>query len=213
MFIHWFDIAAVVLLLVLVLINAFRGFVKEFINLTAWVAAYFGSVALYPLVTPLFEMVFKNNVLISLASFVTLFISIFIGVRVVGFMVRRKLNLGKVPVALNHGAGAVIGGVKWMFLLAVILSPLNFFPETKAKLQKASPVARTVMELSRELPPVLNAKIKDGRQRFKDGLDLIGKTPDTLKKNGITKKSPPAQSEHLTEEDRQQMEDLLRSVN
>ncbi len=214
MLIHWFDATAVVLLLVLVLMSAFRGFVKEFINVAAWVAAYFGSVALYPFVTPFFGMVFKTGVLISLASFLTLFISIFIVVRIVGFIIRRKkLNLGKVPVALNHGAGAAIGGIKWMFFLAVVLSPLNFFPETKAKLQKASPVASAVMELSRELPPVINAKIKDGQKRVKDGLELMGKTPNILKKNGITKQLPKATSENLTEEDRKQMEELLRSVN
>ncbi len=215
MLIQWFDTVAVVLLLVLVLMSAFRGFVKEFINLAAWIAAYFGSVFFYPLVTPLFGMLFKSGGLISLASFSTLFISIFIGVKILGFIIRRKkLNLGKVPVALNHAAGAVIGGIKWMFFLAVILSPLNFFPETKAKLQKASPVASAVMELSRELPPVLNEKIKDGRQRFKDGLELIGKTPHALKKSGTAKKqASEPKPEHLTEKDRRQMEELLRSVN
>lgn len=202
------------MLLVFVLISAFRGFVKEFINAAGWVAAYFGSVLLYPLVTPLFGTIFKNGVLISLASFLTLFISIFIGVKMVGFMVRRKLRLGKLPVALNHGAGAAVGGIKWMFFLAVILSPLNFFPETKAKLQKASPVASAVMELSRELPPVLNAKIKDGRQRLRDGLGLIEKVPFyPLKKNGTAKQSPQTSPEELTEEDKKQMEELLRSVN
>lgn len=213
MFIHWFDAAAAILLLVLVLISAFRGFVKEFISTVAWIFAYLGSVFLYPLITPLFGMVFKTGVLISLASFLTLFISIFIGVKILGFMLRKKLHLGKMPVALNHGGGAVIGGIKWMFFLAVFLSPLNFFPETKAKLQKTSPTARAVMELSRELPPVINAKIKNGRQHFKDSLERIGKTPDALKKNLNAISAPKATSENLTKEDRRQMEELLRSVN
>ncbi|GMT42525.1 MAG: hypothetical protein IEMM0002_0936 [bacterium] len=214
MSLHWFDVAAVLLLLAFVLFSARRGLVKEFASVCSWVAAYYGAVYLYPFVAPFFGMIFKTGILAGLASFLTAFIAIFIAVRFIGFSIRRKLHLKKTSLALDRGAGSIFGGIKCMLFFFIILYPLNFFPAAKTKLQNESMIASLLMKLSYEAVDVMETDLKYSPQNLKNKLERAGEYINipSANQNGGNKKTVGIPLEELTSEDRKQMEELLRSI-
>ena len=217
---YWFDIGALVFLLSIVIHSAFRGFFKEAAVLAAWAGGYFGSVALQPTVAALFKPFLKTGVMANLASFFLSFILIYIGVRFAGVMVIRKIGDKAIPPALNHSAGALIGGVKWVFFLAILLSPLDLFPDAKSKLVDRSLTAESVIDLTKRVTAVLGAEVKAVPKELKEGLKEASETAiKNIKKGGeglaesLKKKSPGEAVEELTEDDMKQMDKLIKKLD
>lgn len=217
---YWFDIGALVFLLSIVIHSALRGFFKEAAVLAAWAGGYFGSVALQPVVAVLFKPFLKTGVMANLASFFSAFILIYIAVRFAGVMVIRKIGDKAVPPAFNHSAGAVIGGVKWVFFLAILLSPLDLFPDTKSKLMDRSLTAESVINLTKRVTAMLGAEVDDIPKELKEGLKKASEAAiKRVKKGGeglaesLKKKSPGDAVEELTEDDRKQMDKLIKKLD
>jgi uncharacterized membrane protein required for colicin V production len=217
---YWIDIGALLILLVMVIHSALRGFVKESVVAAAWVAGYFGSVALQPLIAPFLKIWLKTGVLALLVSFFFAFILIYIGVRISGVFIVKKLGVKKIPASVNHSAGAVIGGVKWVFFLAILLSPLDLYPDLKAKLMENSLAAESVIKMSKtaasalgagvgELPDELTNDIKRitdaAKKRVKKGAKSLDESLKMEESADIV--------EELTEDDRKQMDKLLKKLN
>lgn len=217
---YWFDIGALVFLLSIVIHSALRGFFKEAAVLAAWAGGYFGSVALQPTVATLFKPFLKTGVMANLASFFLSFILIYIAVRFAGVIVIRKIGDKTLPAPLNHSAGAVIGGVKWIFFLAILLSPLDLFPDTKSKLMDRSLAAESVINLTKRVTAMLGAEVKDIPKELKEGLKEASEAAiKSVKKGGeglvesLKKKSPADAVEELTEDDRKQMDKLIKKLD
>lgn len=217
---YWFDIGALVFLLSIVIHSALRGFFKEAAVLAAWAGGYFGSVALQPTVAMLFKPFLKTGVMASLASFFLAFILIYIAVRFAGVIVIRKIGDKTLPAPLNHSAGAVIGGIKWVFFLAILLSPLNLFPDTKSKLMDRSLTAESVINLTKRVTAALGAEVKDIPKELKEGLKEASEAAiKSVKRGGkgiaesLKKISPADAVEELTEDDRKQMDKLIKKLD
>jgi len=217
---YWFDIGAALFLIAIVIHSAFRGLIKESVVVAAWIAAYFGSVALKPVIAPLFGPWLKTGVFSDLASFFFAFILIYAVVRIAGVFILKKLGGKKIPSTVDHSAGAAVGGVKWLFYMAILLSPLDMYPEVKAGLVDKSFAADSVITLSKRAAAFMGADITEIPQELTDG---IKRATDSIKegvKSGadsvnesLTKDKAAQSVEELTDEDKKQMDDLIKKLN
>lgn len=217
---YWFDIGAALFLLAIVVHSAFRGLVKESVVLAAWIAAYFGSVALKPLIAPLFKPLLKTGILSDLVSFFFAFILIYAAVRVAGIFILKKLGGKKIPSTFNHAAGAAVGSVKWLFYMAILLSPLDMYPDLKKGLVKQSFAADSVITFSKKVASSMGGEVTKIPQELTDGLkratDSVQKRVKEQTKGAgetITKGKPVETLEELTEEDKKQMDNLIKKLN
>jgi len=225
MFTYWFDIAAFVFLVSLVIFSAIRGFFREIVVIAAWAGGYLGSIVLHPVLSPVFGTLFKTGALVDLATFFTSFVALYALIRVGGWFAVKKLSLKEVTGPFNSSAGAVLGGVKWLFLMAVFMSPLNLFPQLKTSLMEKSVTASAIMKLSWKMTTLTEADIKDAGRKVEKKIkraagtaknEMEKKSADLrdLIKNGAEKSGENIEekADELTEKDREQMNTLLKSL-
>lgn len=217
---YWFDIGAALFLIAIVVHSAFRGLIKESVVVAAWIAAYFGSVALKPLMAPVFSPWLKTGVFSDLASFFFAFILIYAVVRIAGVFVLKKLGGKKIPSIIDHSAGAAVGGVKWLFYMAILLSPLDMYPDVKAGLVDKSFAADSVITLSKKAAAFMGAgvteiprELTDGIRRAADSVKESVKSGADSVKESLTKDKAAQSLEELTDEDKKQMDDLIKKLN
>ena len=217
---YWFDIGAALFLIAIVIHSAFRGLVKESVVVAAWIAAYFGSVALKPLIAPLFKPWLKTGVFSDLVSFFLAFIIIYASVRIAGIFILKKLGGQKIPSTVDHSAGAIVGGVKWLFYMAILLSPLDMYPDVKAGLVDKSFAAGSVIAASKRVAAFMGAEVTNIPRELTDSLK---RATDSVKESvkesaqsadeSLTKDETIQSLEQLTEEDIKQMDDLIKKLN
>ena len=217
---YWFDIGAALFLIAIVIHSAFRGLIKESVVVAAWIAAYFGSVALKPVIAPLFKPLLKTGVFSDLVSFFFAFIFIYASVRIAGIFILKKLGGKNIPSTLDHSAGAAVGGVKWIFYMAILLSPLDMYPDVKAGLVDKSFAADSVIKLSKKVAAFMGAEVTqipqeltDSLKRARDSVEERVKESAESVDESLTKKNAIQSMEQLTEEDKKQMDDLIKKLN
>lgn len=148
---HWFDVAAGLFLLLCIIYSGYRGFVKDLFSVLAWVFGYLGSIQLHPYLTPFTKQVIKTTLIADLVTFFFLFAFIYIFTRLLGLFSQKKLGLEHLPAEINHGAGAILGAAKWVFFLAIFLSPLGHFPELKEDLSSNSIAAALIINTTKQM--------------------------------------------------------------
>ena len=148
---HWFDIAAGLFLLACIVYSGLRGFVKDLFSVLAWVFGYLGSIHLHPYLTPFTKQVIKTSLIADLVTFFILFAFIYIFVRLLGVFSQKKLGLEHLPAEINHGAGAILGVAKWVFFLAIFLSPLGHFPDLEKDLSTNSIAAALIINTTTQM--------------------------------------------------------------
>jgi membrane protein required for colicin V production len=126
------DVAVFALVAVCGAIGAWRGFLREFMSLAAWVLAIAGAWLLTDLVAarlvPTYDLAFAK-----IAGAVMVFIAVFIIVMIAGFVLRRMLFSGR-PGAFGRVAGGLLGAARGgavvliMVLLAGLFSSLSQKP-------------------------------------------------------------------------------------
>ncbi|MFQ5432615.1 MAG: CvpA family protein [Nitrospinota bacterium] len=217
---YWFDIGAALFLIAISVHSAFRGLIKESVVLAAWISAYFGSVALKPLMAPLFRTWLKTGLLSDLGSFFFAFIIIYAGVRIAGVFILKKSGGKKIPSTIDHSAGAVVGGVKWLFYMAILLSPLDMYPDVKTNLVDKSFAADSVITLSKKAAAFMGAEMTEIPKELTDGIKRATESIKEGVKNGadsvnesLTKEKAAQSVEELTDEDKIQMDDLIKKLN
>lgn len=214
---HWFDMAAGIFLIACVVYSGFRGFIKELFCVLAWIAGYFGAISLHSAVSPFFRKFFKTAILVDLASFFAIFGTLYITVRLLGFVLRRKAGLKHIPPTFDHSAGALMGAAKWVFFLAIFLSPLNLFPEVKGKLLDSSVMAGVVIELSQKIVAAVGTELGDtAKLENKGARRLMESAKKSIKKlPGVSKameKTESLSSNNISDKDREEMDELLKSL-
>jgi membrane protein required for colicin V production len=128
MHVNGLDVAVFVLMAMYGAIGAWRGLLREFISLMAWVLAIGGAWLLADLaavrLAPYYDLAFAKIV-----GAVIVFIAAFIIVLIAGFVIRRIFFSGK-PGAFGRVGGGLLGAARggvvvlMMVLLAGLFSPL-----------------------------------------------------------------------------------------
>ncbi|OGI43352.1 MAG: hypothetical protein A2150_00740 [Candidatus Muproteobacteria bacterium RBG_16_64_11] len=118
------DVAVFALIAVYGAIGAWRGFLREFMSLAAWVLAIAGAWLLTDLVAarlaPKYDPAFAK-----IAGAMMVFMAVFIIVLIAGFVIRRMFFSGK-PGAFGRVAGGLLGAARGgaVVLILVLLAGL-----------------------------------------------------------------------------------------
>jgi len=89
---HWIDITILVVLSVSTLMAILRGFVKEAVSLSTWVAAFLIALTLSPKLAPLLPEVFAAPLLRQGVAWFVLFVATMIVGGLVNFMISSLVN-------------------------------------------------------------------------------------------------------------------------
>ncbi len=201
MSIYWFDLAAGVLLLVLAGFGWVRGLVKEFFFTAAWVGGYLAALFFYQPAAHLLRGFITYGPLADLAGFLILFSGVYLLVRLLEYLVREKLGL-KMPRGVDAPAGALMGLLKGLVILALLLVALSYWPPAYKALLTDSYILRWTHYLAhphgplgQHFPPSseLKSDLNELKEKIPDLKDLKGSLPSvpSIPDDGASPATPP----------------------
>ena len=166
-----------VVLLVVLLLGAYRGYTKgillEAVAVVAFVAAIVGALQLMSWgVGFLSDTLEAQGAWLPLLAFVLLFVGILTGVSIAGKMLKSVIHL--TPIGYLDGLlGGAVGAIKWAFGLSVLFILLDYaqveLPNTESSelYGFVHPFAYTVVEKLRTWFPVLENVVESLHQLFR----------------------------------------------
>jgi membrane protein required for colicin V production len=111
------DWIALSLISVFSVIGLFNGFAKELFSLAAWLVSLIIAWSFGPLLFPYLERYIVNEEVRKIASFLCLFLGLFIILKLMGSVLSKTLNILGLG-GLDKMAGAVFGGLKITLVLS-----------------------------------------------------------------------------------------------
>ena len=152
---YWFDVAGGAVILAFAAFSWFKGFVKELFSALSWIGGYLAATAFYSPVSKFFQQYIGRPVLSDVLAFFSVFVAVFILVRLASWIVREKVGLKNLSGWVDHPAGAFMGALKGALFISVLLIPLDYFPYVKGEFMAKSYVARLVSGVSELCYPLL----------------------------------------------------------
>ncbi len=132
--IHWFDIFVVCFLVASMAWSYFRGLAKEIFSIASLVVGYFVASRFYLDGAKKLAGLLPDKTLQEVVAFVLLFFLTVMLVVVGGILVRRLLHISEAVSAADKVAGAGMGLLKGLLLLAIAMYPVALFPEVRGDL-------------------------------------------------------------------------------
>lgn len=128
--------------------GATRGLIKEVASLAGVFVGFYAAYRYYPTVSAPIEKLFERVEVSHLVSFFATFIVVFLGVAVIGVLIRYVLRISHLGWT-DKISGAVFGVTKGVFLSCMLVYALTFFlPTDRAAVLKKSLLAPHVTEIS-----------------------------------------------------------------
>lgn len=127
MMIGMLDIIFFVIILIVSVGAAFKGFVREVLGKAAWILAIILSVLFYGMGAQYLSDKIKNLTLCYICSFVAIFLGVFLVVKIIE-VILSKLVKGEIVGGLNRAAGFLLGIAEGLILVFAILFVLHRQP-------------------------------------------------------------------------------------
>lgn len=120
-----FDYLVLLFLLIHILLSAWRGFVSEAVNFSAWILSILAAWLLYPTASSLFFGSMENKMFASIIAFGLVFICM----RILMYALRNLLNaiIEATPLSIiNRILGVILGVCKGIVYTTLLVSLLVF---------------------------------------------------------------------------------------
>lgn len=203
--IHWFDIFVVVFMVASMGWSYYRGLAKEVFSIISLVAGYFVASRFYLDGAKTLKPILPDKTLQEIVAFVLLFFLTVMLVVVAGILVRRLLHVSETVSAADKVAGAGMGFLKGLLLLAIAMYPVAMFPEVRDDLTEGAYTAQPLIHVSGALfgwlapglAETLEKAEKETAKKNRD-LDKATKAGKALKKLGETVGAGAASIKQLT---------------
>jgi uncharacterized membrane protein required for colicin V production len=179
---YWFDVAGAAIILAFAAFSWFKGFIREVFSAIGWFGGYLGATAFYPPVSLFYQKYMGHPVLADILAFFSVFVGIFILVKLISWIMREKLGLNSVPSYINGPAGGLMGAVKGALFISVLLIPLNYFPNMKKEFLEKSYVAQLVSGVSELCYPLFRFDVAKTEQIIKEDMDKLKPPPADVTK-------------------------------
>lgn len=114
------DCVFLVITLVIAIVAAFKGFIKEVLGKASWVLAVLFSVWFYDKLALQFQATIKNETVRNVIAFVLIFILVFLVVKIIE-VILSKIFSGEIVGGLNRALGFLLGIVEGLVLSFFIL--------------------------------------------------------------------------------------------
>lgn len=166
------DIVISVILGFCVVRGTFRGLIKEFSAIIGVFGGFYAAYTYYPLFAEPLSGWISDTAYLNILSFFVIFCGIFIGISIVGIIIRYVLNsasLGWVDRICGFG----FGGMKGILITSVILLVLTTFLPKNASIIQDSLLSPHVVLISEKMAKVVP---EDMRQQFSTKIGELRKT-------------------------------------
>ncbi len=221
-----FDTLALILIGASMAYSIWKGMVREAFSLIALVTAYLIALNYYPDLASFIGDVISEETVANILSFIILFISGLLFVSLVGRIAKKFLHSTHAVSGWDRLLGGIFGLAKGVFLILIVMFPLQWFDETYARWTEDSVMAPYLEEwvddfrdnvgLSPGFTRSLPGSLRGVRQQIKN-LDEIQEGMAEQKENvqdqisDLSIEEIPPQ-EHYSEQDREQLQKLLKDA-
>lgn len=147
------DLIAIAIILILAIRGIRRGFVGEAIETIGAVGAAYLTYKFYPTVAGIFKLPTTGSVFLMIGGFIAAFLIVFVGMSIVGFLIRglmRKIKLGPIDKVL----GFALGFIKGAIVVVAISGGLHWIGGEPRALVEKSTVARTLLSVAESISPL-----------------------------------------------------------
>ncbi len=157
------DIIICIVIGLLILRGLFRGLIRELLFISGLVVGFVVANSFWDVLNPKIKNFFPSEVTSHMASYVILFLASFIGVFLLGLVLRRIFHLTILSWADKLG-GAIIGFIKGIIICGAILFLIDTFLGPDTQLVKNSRVTPYVLKTTQKLSILIPNKL---RREFK----------------------------------------------
>lgn len=119
------DVIFCVVILILCIRAAIKGFIDEFFGLGTFIFGSYISYRLMPLLKP-YLAASMNETLAAILSFILIFVAIFLVIKIIQ-LAMKSLFSGDILVSLDHGLGFFFGAAEGIFLVVLIFIGMQMF--------------------------------------------------------------------------------------
>lgn len=169
------DIVISVILAFCVIRGTFQGLIKGFSSIIGVFGGFYAAYTYYPLLAEPLSGWISNTAYLSILSFLIIFCGIFIGISVVGILIRYVLNSASLGW-VDRICGLGFGGTKGILITSIILLVLTTFLPKNASIIQDSLLSPHVVMISEKMAKVVP---EDMRQQFSA---KIGELKETWEK-------------------------------
>jgi membrane protein required for colicin V production len=169
------DWLIVVVVLLITILAAFRGFFEELLSMAGLVIGYIVAAWQYPGLAAWFSTFLKNDLLADIFAFLVIFFVILILFSFAGRLARKLMKAAGLS-GFDRFLGALLGVVKGGLVVAVVLMGMTAFTPTSTLLAK-SELAPYFLVIGRAAIWVAPSGL---RARFYQGLDFLHRAPNDM---------------------------------
>ena len=220
-----FDTLVILTLGISFVYSIFRGMIKEIFSILSLVVGYVAAVKYNGEAALHLQPYIDNESIARVVAFIGIYLIASLVVSIVGFLVRKLLHKSDALSLLDRLIGGFIGVLKGGVLVALVLVPLQWFPDFYRDVTRGSTTVPYLEQATVEIKSVLNVdqdffqkrlnSIKDLKEKMpelEEMKKLSGKIGDLKEKAGelLPEKSSP-QDAH-SEKEQEKLEELVRSV-
>lgn len=231
-----FDIFIVVALVLSVAYSAFRGLVREVFSLLSLGVGYLVALNFQDNFAEWLSDYIENDILAHLMAYAILFATAYLVIFFIGKLVKKYVKKSEMITRVDRIWGGVLGLIKGVFIVVIVLFPLQFFESTYDKLTDDSvlrpyledvttflgdniDVHREYLEDFKEmnlqdkldgLEDSLEDSLEDGVEGIEDLEDKIEEGQESFEELMEQKE---AIQENVSSEDRKKLEDMLSKMD
>ncbi len=220
-----FDTIVVLVLSVSLIYSLFRGMIKEIFSLLSIAIGYLVAIKYNHEAALQLKGIIDSEPIARAVGFVGLYLVVSMAVSLVGFMVKKLLHKSDAISGVDRIIGGGIGLLKAVALIAMVIVPLQWFPDfykdvtrdsiTVPYLEKATVEVKHLLNVDEDFFERNLGKVKKLKEEMPDigKMKEMGEQFEKIKKQasdlGASKTEP--QDKH-SQEDQKKLDELIQSV-
>lgn len=205
-----FDIFLAIFLFFSLIYSIFKGMIREIFSLLSLAAGYVVAVRYQGVAGDLLEKYIANETVARLTGFGLLFMFAGAAVSVLGYFAKKVIHTSEAFAGVDRLGGGVFGVVKGVFIMILMMFPLQMYPDVYGKLTRGSIFAPHLRDLSNKLVENLDSQegfVEDIKLKMKEF-----KKPGILDEFPIKKRRVKKPQDDHTQADQQELNDMLESI-
>jgi len=206
-----FDILLLIVVLFSFIYSIFKGMTREIFSLLALVAGYIVAVRYKGMGADWLSQYITNETAARLISFGLLFMITAAILSVIGWYVKKLIHSSDALSGLDRFFGAIFGIIKGVFIMVLLMFPLQLFPAVEKDITEDSVFAPHLIKLSNDLADAIDSDggFGDSIKKKKEEFKLL----ETMnqKSKEMQKTIQKVQDDH-TASDQRELNSLLNTI-
>jgi membrane protein required for colicin V production len=206
-----FDVLLIIVVFFSLVYSIFKGMTREIFSLLSLVAGYIVAVRYKSVGADWLGQYITNETAASLISFGLLFMITVAIVSIIGWYVKKLIHSLDVLSGLDRFFGAIFGVIKGVFIMVLLMIPLQLFPAVEKDITADSIFAPHLKKLSNDLSDALDSQdgFGDSIKKKKEEFKLLETMNE--KSKSIQKTVQKVHDDH-TKTDQEELNSILNSI-